>query len=839
MIQSLHTQRLLFTCIVLVLYNALYGNAGISPTDPPDENIITVLDAVVDNEPLIGVTVYNITRSYHQQTDVKGQVNIEELTPQDTLFFEYLSYNSEKMSVEDIKNRNNKVYLQQSAIEFGVVTITSVSKQLQRSDDIPPIVEVIGTEEIEFTNPQTSADMLANSGNVFIQKSQMGGGSPIIRGFEANKLLLVLDGVRMNNAIYRSGHLQNVISVDNSILEKTEVIYGPASIIYGSDALGGVMHFYTKTPKFKAPDDKHQELNAMTRFASANGEKTAHIDYSYGNEKWAYLLSASYSDYDDLVSGRIKHQFHPAGYGERPFYVGRIGERDTVLNNPNPFRQIGTAFAQTDIIGKLRFRPHNELDIMLNIQYSTTTNVPRYDQLTEGDTITLESGAPSFDFKFAEWDYGPQSRLMTALSANIESEENIFDQARLMAAFQKIDEDRITRNFDDDFRNYRNEDVYVYSFNADLSKQIAPRTKLLYGFEFTHNRVISTARRENIISNEVDNILATRYPDGGSHMTGLAAYVNAHAKLKKGPTFMGGLRYSFITLAANFVDTTFVNVPYQDGRINLETPALTGSLGMAWNMGKGFDLHAVTSNAFRAPNVDDVGKIRSKNGFVTIPTPNPEGVTAEKSLNAEISLSKVFDDKVKISGTYFYTYLFDAIVRQRDSIGPGQLTLYYDGSFDTIQSNINTGEAFIYGVSGNILANLREDLQFKATINYVYGHDISGNSPLAHIPPLYGVASLNYEYEDWARFELMTRFNGWKNIERYADASSDNFDEATPDGTPPWYTVNLYSSFKLLEKRNLNLTFGIENILNHHYRTFSSGVSSAQRNFMVGLRGKF
>lgn len=822
-----------------LLLTSLCSIYALDPTDPPDTNIITVFDGEVDNEPLTGVNVHNITRSYYSVTNNKGQINIEGLAAKDTLLFEYLSYRSEKIAVETILNQGNKVYMHPDMTMLGVVTISSYAKQVQRSDDIPPIVEVIGKNEIEFTNPQTSADMLSNSGNVFIQKSQMGGGSPIIRGFEANKLLLVLDGVRMNNAIYRSGHLQNVISVDNSILDKTEIIYGPASIIYGSDALGGVMHFYTKTPKFQADGDKNWEMNAMTRFASANAEKTGHFDFSYGNEKWAYLLSASYSDYGDMLSGKRKHKFHPEGYGERPFYSEHLNFADSVFVNPNPYKQIGTAFGQIDLVGKFRYRPKRDVDLMLNVQYSTSTNIPRYDQLTEGDLVMQADGSSSFDFKFAEWYYGPQSRLLASLSANIESEENIFDQARIIAAYQKINEDRITRNFGDKWQNYRFEDVSVYSLNADMNKQIISGLKLLYGTELTVNRVTSTATRKDLTTSEYDERIATRYPDGGSYMVGAAAYVNAHAKLKKDITLMGGIRYSFITLSARFVDTTFINAPYKDGRISLETPALTASLGMAWNMGKGYSLHTVASNAFRAPNVDDVGKIRSKNGFVTLPTPDPEGVTAEKSLNAEVSLVKTFNNKLKISGTYFYTYLFDAIIRQRDSLADGSLTIYYDGSFDSIQSNINTGEAFIHGISGSILANITEDIQLKTTANYVYGHNISRKSPLAHIPPLYGMTSLNYKWKNKGKFELVTRFNGWKHVRQYADDSSDNFDKATPDGTPPWYTLNFYSAFNVGKSRHFKINFGIENILDHHYRPFSSGISAAGRNFMLGLHGKF
>jgi len=798
------------------------------PVIPFDENIVTVLDADV-SDPLPGVNIYNNSKSFTAFTNEKGQVDISSVAPNDTLFFSFLSYDEIKISVKDIRHSYNRIYLQSSSTDLGEVIVYGASKHMERSDDIPPVVEVIDSKEVEFSNPQTSADMLANTGSVFVQKSQMGGGSPIIRGFEANKILIVLDGVRMNNAIYRAGHLQNVISIDNATLERTEIVYGPASIIYGSDALGGVMHFYTKMPKYHAEGDKKWEANAMTRFATANLEKTIHADINFGNEKWATLLSVSYSDFDDLLAGKVKHREHPEGYGERKFYVGQIDDRDTVLFNDNPFRQIGTAYGRFDITQKTRFKPHEDIDLMLNLQYSTTTDVPRYDQLTEGSFS--EDNPLSYDFKFAEWNYGPQSRLMAALSANIRSKDNLFDEARIIAAFQKIDEDRITRNFGNIWKNFRSEDVSVYSVNADLNKEILPGVKVLYGAEFTYNKVKSTALREDLSSGNFDNRLPTRYPDGGSNTTGFAVYANTNAKIHKGLNLMGGIRYSYITLSARFLDTSFVTVPYADGRITFDTPTLTGSLGMAWDMGKGYHLHTVASNAFRAPNVDDVGKIRSKNSFVTIPTPS-ENVVAEKSLNAEISLAKNFDNKVRLSGTYFYTYLFDAIVQRRDTIGDGT-TLYYDGAFDTIQTNINAGEAFIYGTSASLLADLNDALRFKASVNYTFGHNISDSNPLAHIPPLYGLVSLNYEKEN-TRLELVSRFNGRKGLARYSDNSSDNLDQATPIGTPSWYTLNFYAAHRFTKR--LRLTFGIENILDKHYRPFSSGVSAAGRNFVLGLQ---
>ena len=122
----------------------------------------------------------------------------------------------------------------------------------------------MNVKKTELDLPQTSADLLYYGGEIRIQKSQGAGGSPVIRGFEANRVLLVIDGVRMNNAIYRSGHLQNAITIDPYALERTEIIFGPSSVGYGSDALGGVVHFYTKKPKIN--NEKIWTLNGVSSY---------------------------------------------------------------------------------------------------------------------------------------------------------------------------------------------------------------------------------------------------------------------------------------------------------------------------------------------------------------------------------------------------------------------------------------------------------------------------------------------------------------------------------------------------------------------------------------------
>ena len=143
--------------------------------------------------------------------------------------------------------------------------VISASRWDEQARTVSREITKVTPLEIQRRNPPTTADALAQTGVVHVQKSQLGGGSPMLRGFAANAVLMVVDGVRINNAIYRGGNLQNVINVDAASLDGLEVLFGPGSVQYGSDALGGVMNFRTRQPFF-ADDDKRTRCSVGQRW---------------------------------------------------------------------------------------------------------------------------------------------------------------------------------------------------------------------------------------------------------------------------------------------------------------------------------------------------------------------------------------------------------------------------------------------------------------------------------------------------------------------------------------------------------------------------------------------
>ena len=235
-------------------------------------------------QPIENVCLFTQEKNKTAITNKHGIAKLCDFNEDDEIIIRHPFFKIIQISLKDIKAQNNIIKLDETAIKLEEVVISTI-KWEQLKKEVPNKIVSISEKKIKFENPQTTADLLNTSNEVFVQKSQMGGGSPMIRGFASNSVLLVIDGVRMNNAIYRSGNLQNVITLDPNTIENTEVIFGTGSIIYGSDALGGVMDFHTKKAKLTSSEKNVLNTNALLRYSTANHENTIHVDFNYGTKK--------------------------------------------------------------------------------------------------------------------------------------------------------------------------------------------------------------------------------------------------------------------------------------------------------------------------------------------------------------------------------------------------------------------------------------------------------------------------------------------------------------------------------------------------------------------------
>lgn len=433
--------------------------------------------------------------------------------------------------------------------------------------------------------------------------------------------------------------------------------------------------------------------------------------------------------------------------------------------------------------------------------------------------------------KYAEWYYGPQKRLFSAYHFNYKSNSRFLDQLRLIASFQDIAESRMSRKFKNNNLDSRVENVKVYALNLDAEKAINNH-EIRYGFEFTHNDVSSVANRKNIVSGAESN-LDTRYPDGGSKTNSTAFYLTHSWEISPKFILSDGARFSLLNLTAHFKDKTFFPFPFNEVKQN--AVAINGNIGFSYLPGADWKIALLASSGFRAPNVDDLGKVfESVPGKVIVPNPN---LKPEYTYNAEFNLSKTIAKSLSLTAGAYYTWYRNAITVRNGTFN-GQNTILYDGQQSQVITSVNAAKAYVYGFDAQLQAQLLPYLTLNSTINYTFGRVKSdqGEQPLDHIPPVFGKTGLQLKVKKF-QSEIFAQYNGWKRLEKYSNSGEDNLQYATADGMPSWCTFNWRNAYQL--NQNFQLQASIENVTDQNYRIFASGISSAGRNFILSLRANF
>ncbi len=780
---------------------------------------ITITDQQT-KEPVELATITNNKLKLYATTNAKGQADISAFTGVEKIEIRSLGHKILIKSYAELQANSFMVFLENSNLNLEEVVISG-SRWRQSSDDVPSKIISISPTEVALQNPQTAADLLGISGKVFIQKSQQGGGSPMIRGFATSRLLYSVDGVRMNTAIFRSGNLQNVINIDPFAIENTEVLFGPGSVIYGSDAIGGVMSFQTLTPQFSLSSEPFITGKANVRYSSANNEKTGHFDVNVGFKKWALVTSISSWDYDNLRQG----SHGPKDY-IKDYYVERQDSTDVVIQQKDELLQIPSAYSQINMMQKIRFKPNENWDFQYGFHFSETSPYGRYDRHNR-----VRNGTA----RYAEWNYGPQIWMMNNLNVGYNESNSVFDEMSLRLAQQYFEESRIDRSINKSERNTQVEKVDAYSVNLDFLKATGIKNTVFYGLEYVYNDVDSSGELTDISTN-ISETGPSRYPK--SKWQSLAAYITDEYKISDNFTLSAGARYNHILLDAEF-DTTFYPFPFTEA--NLSNGALTGSIGGVYRPSDSWVISTNFGSAFRAPNVDDLGKVfDSEPGSVVIPNPD---LKPEYAYNADLGIAKVFDDVLKIDVTGYYTHLKNALVR-RDFKLNGQDSILYQGEPSRVQAIQNAAVAKVYGIQMGLELKLPEGFGFSTDMNFQKGEEELDNgktSPSRHSAPFFGISRINYKANKLT-LELNFSYQAKRDFEDLPEEEKGKteiyaLDEDGNSYAPSWYTLNFKSLYKVTDL--FHLSAGIENLTDQRYRPYSSGISAAGRNFILAATVHF
>lgn len=716
--------------------------------------------------------------------------------------------------VEDLVNLEVANVITQGIQDENAVALSS---QVSR-------ISSIQKEVVKLEVPQTAAELLWSTGSVLIQQSQQGGGSPILRGFEANRVLLVVDGVRMNNAIYRSGHLQNAITVDPFILQRTDVLLGPNSVLFGSDAMGGVIHYHTRTPQLGS---NRVKAAVAAAYRSPNQGYTVHADVECSTERFASLTSISHAEYGDLRMGQWRKHGNQS-WGLDSLFVLSTDSGDVVVVNDDWNVQRASGYNQWDLLQKFRIRPGRGV-LDLNFQWSESSNIPRYD---------VSNDFSGGQLKWAEWNYGPQMRALASAKYS-ETLTRWGLHWNTLVSYQQIEESRIKRRLGSDWREIQVEEVNVFNCFSTVQKSFRSGVQATFGMSGSWDAVNSTATNSNIHTLETQEA-ATRYPNGGSDMSNAALF--ASSSWNRGQHHLaGGIRWSRSTLSANFEEASGYLLPFSE--VNTQNQALTGGVSDRWESRNAqWAATSSFSTGFRNPNVDDMGKVREKSGFVLVPN---DSLRPEYLYSIEQAFHYDWRGKQILTLTWsgFASLLNDAIVPQLATLD-GETHFWIDGDSARVQTNINASQATIAGMRVEWTAKLTSQMKLEGAVNWTTGRQyISASAstseisaPMAHIPPIFGRLAMDYEGRWWT-LESYVLFSGSKPEEAFGLFETDNLSMMLPSGAPSWWTLNLEGSAKLHD--NLEWRLGVRNMLDMHYRVFASGISAPGRGLYTSFHAAF
>ena len=603
-------------------------------------------------------------------------------------------------------------------IEEVLVTAT---RRVISSEDVSSGLTLVTREQIQAQKLVT--DSLASNVGVFLQQTTPGQGAAIIRGLKGSSILHLVDGMRLNNAIFRSAPTQYFSLVPISAVERVEVLRGTPTSLYGNDAVGGVVQLVTRVPSFDSLRTESRG-EVFAAFDTAELGKTTRATLDVGNSAFASSFSAEY-----LKTGNRR-----TGSGER---IGPSGYES---------RAARMVFSAT---------PADDRSWLLDVHYLEQPETPRVDELVPGFGQTEPS---SSEFLFA-----PNRRVFvhgkytkTAGPAGLDWNTDI--------AWQRIDDDRVTRDFGATDRRSESNSSDLIGLTLSGSK-VTEAGSWIIGAEFYHDEVKSVRSEENLPTGAIQQV-PSRFPDG-STVTQAALYANIERSVTERNNLNGGIRVSNddVRLPATLVSAA----------ADISSTDISGDLGWIFDATGRWQILANLGFGFRAPNVFDLGTLGNRPGN-RFNIPNTT-LDSERVLQADVGVRHRSDRTV--FDLMIFTLRYDDRIT---SVGTGNVTA--DGR-DIVQS-VNAAESSIRGVEAGIEVRLSDDINARGVLNYTWGEQqVSGNDtePAGRIPPFNGELVLSWDAGGDYRFESWLRFAGDQDRLSARDVSDVRID---PEGTPGW-----------------------------------------------------
>jgi len=660
-----------------------------------------------------------------------------------------------------------------NTLEHVQVTATRVRK---RDIDISAAVTGIDEEMVLQWAPDVIAEMVRGQPGTFFQQTTPGQGVPIIRGLKGSQILHMVDGMRLNNALFRSAPNQYLGLVDSYDVRRMEIVRGAQGTLYGADAMGGVVNILTPEPEYRGASWQ-QRSRLYGSFDSGDDGWVLNARTEGGKRGFAFTGGATWQD----------HSSREAGNGETlypSYFTSKAADLKFVVDSGE------------------------NSDLMLAAQVMEQPSTPRYDSMTPGFGEQEPSSEQSF--------FKPNRRSFLHARYRYFGQSEWFDQVEAHLARQVITDDRRAQDYGSPEivteKNRSTLDGLTLQVNSSFDSGIT----LVWGAEYYTDAIDSTRFRQQEGSDDRTES-AGRFPDGSS-MDSSALYLSGQWLSMDRFNLNAGLRYSWFAIR--------LPADANHGVVRLEPSHLTGDLQAVYTLKENVKLVSNIGNGFRPPNIFDLSALgpRPGNRFNIANTDlGPETVWSyDLGIKAETG-------PVELELFAFYLDYADKIT----SVYTGDVT--DDGRLVVRSENLN--EVDIYGLEAGLNWAITPEMRLYAVANYTYGEerdDADSRYPADRIPPLNGQLGLEYFINERWRLEPYLMFAGEQDRLSPRDEGDPRIN---PMGTPGWGTLNLLLEWQVSNALQVGLR--LENLTDKYYREHASGIDAPGRNLGLWVNCQF
>lgn len=484
--------------------------------------------------------------------------------------------------------------------------VITANRSEQKESSIPYTVNTIKRKELDFFQPRTTPEALMGMTGVFVQKTNHGGGSAFLRGLTGNQTLILVDGIRLNNATFRYGPNQYLNTIDAFSIQQIEVLKGTGSVQYGTDALGGVVQLFTKEPSFLENNEQKKVSGLVSgKFMSAGMEQTGRAELKYSNKNLAASAGFTLRNFGDVLGGDTTGFQTQSGYKEFAYDV------------------------------KLKFLLKKNLELITAQQLLRQSNVPVYHK------VRLEN------FLLNEME--PQQRILSYAKLKLKNSHPLLQLVDITLSHQQSVEGRNSQKNGSTVLRKERDEVNTGGLTIDVRSVLTKNWTANSGIDIYLDKVNSSRTDVNTVTQN-KNVLRGLYPDGATY--GNYSIFTLHQFQVNRLVLNAGIRYNFFDI--RMTDTSL-------GNTIIKPSAFVGNLGVVYTLAKQHHLFATFSNSYRAPNVDDMGTLGIVDFRYEVPA---YGLLPERSYNYEAGY-KWRSRKFKLTATAYYMQLKQLITRVR------------------------------------------------------------------------------------------------------------------------------------------------------------------------------